>query len=755
LLRFGAVALVCLTLLVGSPAPVSLAAEKTAAASNLSASDIEQLNNQKILITPMTYRQIFEPYLKSDLPVFITTDTILSAFHVLLDDATFRFEQINAGRISEIVQLLWKAITPRKESQAKPAPSSGSEGNVKRTAEQDSQDEYRKLTTAARLKAQFAVGVGLKLLGDTDIRLPDEIQLLVDEEVRNIVRASGRPSPAWPAYESQNKSPVDYAIFRPIGFYSRSEALQRYFRTMRWFQTYPFLIDRDDDLLAILLLGKALSTAFPDDRAKRLKIEKFFSCYNELMRDGLGFDIMLAAQIRRDRPSDLQAVRKYIADNAAAQRPGHAETGLQSGVFHIVAPVITVDRKLFEKTTALDDFDRRRPSGLEMGVAIGSAYAGEQLTAGLPARYAELLINAVEASKGALSSPGLVNSYLNCLAALVDPAEPDAPAFMSADAWQAKSLNTVLAGWVQYRHRLRKDAYATVYAVGDALEGLPPGFVEPDPEFYGRLGDLVDHLTGSLERCGVFAPARYRIADDLRHYATIVDEKKYHPVEDKFTDLSEAEIAVVARSTMIMAVVGSLQFEPEVYKKERQKVVEQIIGFAKRLEMGEYDDDPTYQALIIESGLDTKLHWQSLQQMCRWLENLAHKQLRGVAFNKRENYFLTEFGERLAGAMLYGGYSYLHPLDNTPSVVQIFKDTDKDAYLYAGIGRPREILVLYPFQEKEILCRGGILPYYEFVGVSSYSDVEWKKRLDSDERPASPKWFKSIVAPGEPQIRTD
>jgi len=58
-------------------------------------------------------------------------------------------------------------------------------------------------------------------------------------------------------------------------------------------------------------------------------------------------------------------------------------------------------------------------------------------------------------------------------------------------------------------------------------------------------------------------------------------------------------------------------------------------------------------------------------------------------------------------------------------------------------------------ENDQILCRGGILPYYEFVGVSSYSDVEWKKRLDSDERPASPKWFKSIVAPGEPQIRTD
>ena len=751
MLRYCASALVLLAVLVFPGGPVSSADEKPAALANLSPTEVEKLGSQKLLITPITYRQIFEPYLKSDLPVFITTDSLLNAFHVLFDDATFRFEQINAGRLPEIVRLLWQSISPRKASPVKPVTSDGNTPGAK----QDSEDEYRQLETAARHKAQFAVGVGLKLLGDTETQMPDEIQLLIDEEVRNIVRASGQPTPAWPEYDDGYDTPVDYSVFRPIGFYSRSESLQRYFRTMRWFQTYPFMIDRDKDLLAIMMLGKSLSTAFPDDRAKRLKIEKFFKCYNELMRAGRDLDILLAAQIRRDRPTDLEAVRRYIADKAAAKDTGHGRAVPSSGVFHIVAPVESSDTRLFQQTTALQDFDRRRPSGLEVCAAIGSSYAGDQLAASLPSPYGQLLIQAIDESRDYLNDPGLFNSYLNCLAALVDPAEPDAPAFMSGGAWQAKGCNTVLSGWVQFRHRLRRDAYATVYAVGEALEGLPPGFVEPDPEFYGRIGDLVDRLTGSLERCGVFAPARYRIAADLRHYAKIVEEKKYHPVEDKFTDLNQAEIAVVARSSMILSVVGSLQFEPEIYKKERQKVIEQILDFARRLEMGEYDDDPTYQALIIESGLDTKLHWQSLQHMCRWLENLAHKQLRGVAFNERENYFLTEFGERLASVMLYGGYSYLHPLDNTPSVVQIFKDPEKGGYLYAGIGRPREILVLYPFQNKEILCRGAILPYYEFVGISSYSDVEWKKRLDSDERPASPKWMKPIVAPGAPQLSTD
>ena len=106
-MRYCAVALICSVLLVGLPGSVSLAADEAVAADNLTPSDIEQLNTQKILITPMTYRQIFEPYLKSDLPIFITTDSVVNAFHVLFDDATFRFEQINAGRLPEIVRLLW------------------------------------------------------------------------------------------------------------------------------------------------------------------------------------------------------------------------------------------------------------------------------------------------------------------------------------------------------------------------------------------------------------------------------------------------------------------------------------------------------------------------------------------------------------------------------------------------------------------------------------------------------------------------
>ena len=35
--------------------------------------------------------------------------------------------------------------------------------------------------------------------------------------------------------------------------------------------------------------------------------------------------------------------------------------------------------------------------------------------------------------------------------------------------------------------------------------------------------------------------------------------------------------------------------------------------------------------------------------------------------------------------------------------------------LEVGVARPRALYVLYPIKGKEILCRGVVLPYYEFA----------------------------------------
>jgi hypothetical protein len=47
----------------------------------------KQLDQDKIIVTDNTWRQIFTPYIFAGQPVFITSDSVLHAYHVLLEES--------------------------------------------------------------------------------------------------------------------------------------------------------------------------------------------------------------------------------------------------------------------------------------------------------------------------------------------------------------------------------------------------------------------------------------------------------------------------------------------------------------------------------------------------------------------------------------------------------------------------------------------------------------------------------------------
>ena len=59
--------------------------------------------------------------------------------------------------------------------------------------------------------------------------------------------------------------------------------------------------------------------------------------------------------------------------------------------------------------------------------------------------------------------------------------------------------------------------------------------------------------------------------------------------------------------------------------------------------------------------------------------------------------------------------------------------------------RPRTIYVLYPVENRRILCKGSILPYYEFKSPKPMTDAEWKAMLDSEQRVPVPAWFEPVL----------
>ena len=77
--------------------------------------------------------------------------------------------------------------------------------------------------------------------------------------------------------------------------------------------------------------------------------------------------------------------------------------------------------------------------------------------------------------------------WLYALRGLIGEFGQGYPNFMRTQAWEKKQLNAALASWTELRHDTilyAKQSYAPI------ATGLPPnvtGFVEPVPEFYGRL----------------------------------------------------------------------------------------------------------------------------------------------------------------------------------------------------------------------------------------------------------------------------
>jgi hypothetical protein len=108
--------------------------------------------------------------------------------------------------------------------------------------------------------------------------------------------------------------------------------------------------------------------------------------------------------------------------------------------------------------------------------------------------------------------------------------------------------------------------------------------------------------------------------------------------------------------------------------------------------------------------------------------------------------FLKGYGEQLGWIMFYDGNSYTTPRDDAPRVVDIFARDGR--FLEVGIAKPRAFYVLYPWQGKEILCRGAVLPYHEFVHDKRLTDEAWRNLLSSPARPAPPSWAR-VLAEGE------
>ena len=161
--------------------------------------EIAQLGKDKILVTNEPYLQVFTPYLHSDIPLFITSDSMLNGFHVLYEESLLRLEQANARRLRGILKFMWKNL---------PTADKVFRGKRERVAD-------------AKMRAAVIVATAMRLLGDEPDHMEPTIAALVQGEVKRIEAAKGQHKPAWLGPPDPGFMALDYSRYLPRGFYTK------------------------------------------------------------------------------------------------------------------------------------------------------------------------------------------------------------------------------------------------------------------------------------------------------------------------------------------------------------------------------------------------------------------------------------------------------------------------------------------------------------------------------------------------------
>ncbi len=484
-----------------------------------------------------------------DVPVFVTSDTLLHLYHVQFDKTLQDLEE------RELYYQIWSLgtdlIAKNLESYEKET------GEVKEAAKRNvaffsvGQELLKPGTDQVKPETEV---MDLFLL-DESSNSPDpftseeaekyafEIPRLVQDEVNEEITLIT-------SHEGFKTSPIfhydeDYSQYIPRGHYTRSEKLKNYFLAMMWYGRMSLLLkggpggliskeDAEVQTCQALLIADMLE-ADPKFQERWNRIYETTSFFVGTSDDLGPYEYQEAMKTVFNGPfqSDRWSSDSYDQiKTEIAQYPSpkiYGGTGdcavdppftvtdadaclLATKGFRFMGQRFIPDSYLFSQLTGpytgfftgtgspftLVGSLRGFPMGLDAMALLGSDRAAEHLKTSENSaykRYQEQFLNLT----GELPSPddpqwqkNLYWGWLFSLMPLLDKPQEGYPVFMQTDAWLDKSLSTALASWTELRHDTilyAKQSY-TIRATG-----IPPppdtkpvvGYVEPNPELYNRL----------------------------------------------------------------------------------------------------------------------------------------------------------------------------------------------------------------------------------------------------------------------------
>ncbi|MDC0935009.1 DUF3160 domain-containing protein [Pirellulales bacterium] len=470
-----------------------------------------------------SYYQIYA----QDLPVLVTTDSVLHAWHRSYDNLLEALE-------SYILKPSLEALI--RDCHEELAKRGNAEANWPTTAHRDV-DLY--LTVARNLLAGAG---GPRWRGELQVPSVFDMDVKVREMLAHIksleLQVQYPPTDATEVYGGRRF--VDYSQFAPRGHYAQTSHLQHYFRAMMWLgradcgfhflpvdPTTGLIIDWRRELRNAALLSHLVRDSGNDSNLRAMA---------ELHRllvgrsDNLSVPQMLAT-MDSEQVADVEALSgvnnpklEWLAASLSKSGEGQQQIRSQSIVsnpyddYKVPPPALF---QVFGQSFAADAFvlshtvfdsilfegtkqTRMMPSSLDVAAALGNPLAARLLEPELRNwNYSANLI----AGREFLSqlSPefwdaNVYHSWLDALRTLDDPPPTGIlPEVMRSAPWQAKQLQTQLSSWSELRHD--NILYAKQSYTGVPGCSYPDAYVEPYPVLYRKLGSLATTTASRLQEC--------------------------------------------------------------------------------------------------------------------------------------------------------------------------------------------------------------------------------------------------------------
>ncbi len=699
----------------------------------LSDKALNLLNKNGFVVTKNPFNDktdtITAPYktLKSrEIPIFITTDSLLHLYHIQFDETLRQIEE------KEFYDMIWN-IDKKLLDESIETYNSAS-GDLKEAAKNNVAYFSVALTLLQPKSSQVKEECGKndwqcmaedpsafftkEEKNQYSFTVPDFVKEQVDDELKLIETHTGFS--ASPTFRYKE----DYSQYLPRGHYTRSEKLKNYFRAFMWHGRISMLLKKDlflpdpdaEHHAKIQTMGAALiASEFAEDNEIKNKWDRIYSvtAFYVGLSDDLGpceyIESLNSVFGDTFNPNDLDenTIRQLKAKLAEYQPPAiYGGTGFEIDGGCGISPPFTSE----QADQCLENTKGFRLMGQRF---IPDSYMFQNLVFAYVAKHLSLTPNNWD---GEPFTSGLVDSPGGPIVTRVFPRGLDVMALLGSN--RAEEL-------------LKESG-------DDQYERYDEKFAELEKEFDG-FG--VEEWNKNLYWAWLYS-LKPLLKEYNDGYPAFMQTEAWQDKELTTALASWAELRhdtiLYAKQSYTMAGTTSVPIEPEVvgYVEPVPEFYNRLLALT-RMTINGLDE----MAVLDDTS---KRRLQSLESILERLVQISKDELENKELTQSDYDFIKNFEKQLKGVIA----DVDEKAQKTTIIADVHTDGNSGKVLEEGVGYVDLIIVAYKVPDGRILIGAGpVMTYYEFKHPMDdrLTDEKWRHTLDQNP-PEKPGWTTSFTS---------